>query len=303
MLSIIIPARNSYENTRSCIESMLNSLPAVKDEVELLLIDDNSDPESRIIECFQHFSSNGRVKCRIFHFNAWQHYTGVFALGLQESVGDKIMFLSNDMLMTPYFMEAVLGVADAVPEAGIIRGTSQYCDSHPEHQCACPLPLRSYHDVMLFSAFVREYYGNTWTEDKLLSGDAVVIRRGLLDAIGNMDIRFFGYFGDLDYGIRARRAGFKLVCAKGAWLHHYGAGHIKHGLTRQEEMDERMRHRIQLVTNAYVEFRRKWGDSMLPENYCDVGKLDHDGLMRLQTAFDDKIQLHCFEPGNDFQEL
>ena len=30
----------------------------------------------------------------------------------------------------------------------------------------------------------------------------------------------FGYFGDIDYGVRAHLAGFKLVCAKGAWLFH-----------------------------------------------------------------------------------
>jgi 2,4-dienoyl-CoA reductase-like NADH-dependent reductase (Old Yellow Enzyme family) len=40
------------------------------------------------------------------------------------------------------------------------------------------------------------------------------------------DLRFFGYFGDVGFGLRAHLAGFKLVCAKGAWLWHRRAGHV-----------------------------------------------------------------------------
>ncbi len=302
MLSIIIPARNNYEYTRNCIDSTLNSLGAVKEAVELLLIDDNSDPDCRIAECFQRARAAGLAKCRMFRFNSWRHYTGVFALGLQESAGDKILFLSNDMMMTPFFLETVLAVAAENPSAGIVRGTSKYCDSHPEHQCACPLPLRDYRDVLLFSGFISEYYGKTFAEDKLLSGDAVLIRREVLDSIGNMDTRFFGYFGDLDFGIRVRRAGFKLLCAKGAWLHHYGAGHVTDGVKTKEEMTERTKARMALVHAAYQEFRRKWGTSILPEVFRDVNKLDYDALLKVSPDINDMIPLRQFAPGVDFQE-
>ena len=49
----------------------------------------------------------------------------------------------------------------------------------------------------------------------------------LLDKVGTFDPRYFGYFGDIDFGLRVQRGGLKMVCAKGAWLWHEGAGRVQ----------------------------------------------------------------------------
>ena len=72
-----------------------------------------------------------------------------------------------------------------------------------------------------------EINGLAFTEDQVLSGDSILVKRAVLERIGVMDTQFFGYFGDVDFGLRCHLAGFKLICAKGAWLRHEGAGHIK----------------------------------------------------------------------------
>src|SRR5262249_41100383 len=151
-----------------------------------------------------------------------QHYTGVFSIGLHLARGDNVLFVSNDMLMTPSFLTALISVSALRADIGIVRGTSNYVDSHPEHGVAAPTDLRAYKDVENFSRIVLERNGLASTEDRELSADAVLIKRSVIERIGVMDLRFFGYFGDIDYGMRAHAAGFKLVCAKGAWLFHKG---------------------------------------------------------------------------------
>ena len=137
-----------------------------------------------------------------------------------------------------------------------------------------PLPIRTYDDVLRFSAYVSGYFGLSFTIDNLLSGDAVLVKREVVDQVGHMDTQFFGYFGDLEFGIRVQRAGFDLVCAKGAWLHHEGGGHIK----AQVDDPERNAKRRQLVQTAYDLFRAKWCPEA-PEQWRSVEQLDFE-LMR-----------------------
>jgi hypothetical protein len=88
--------------------------------------------------------------------------------------------------------------------------------------------------------------------------------------------------------MRAQLAGFKLICAKGAWLFHEGSGHVKHeimhhGLTHDEARERRMA----LVESAYQEFRNKWGMHHLPEKWNageNMPSLDFVELARAHAA-------------------
>jgi GT2 family glycosyltransferase len=196
------------------------------------------------------------------------HYTRVFSLGVHLAQHERVFFLSNDMLVTPHFLAAVLAVAALDSKFGIVRGTSNYTDSLPQHTVPTPMPMRNYQDVMNFSRAIFDMKVLSVAEDNVLSGDAVLISRALIDRIGVPDYRFFGYFGDLDYGMRAHLAGFKLVCAKGAWLWHEGAGYVKAQVNFDNiEPAEAKRRRMELVESGYQEFRNKWGDPSLPATY------------------------------------
>ena len=126
----------------------------------------------------------------------------------------------------------------------------------------------------LFRKAIFETNGYQFVEDRVLSGDAIYIKRAVLDKIGVMDVQFFGYFGDVDFGMRCHLAGFKLVCAKGAWLHHQGAGHVR-AQAAKENCDFSVKHkeRMQLVNAAYQLFRQKW-DTDLPSAYDELANLE-----------------------------
>lgn len=274
MLSVIVPARNDAVATRECLVSAVNSLSSLNMNCEFVLIDDASDPAEGIQQVFQEIrSASPQHEFKIARTKERAHYTGVFSIGLHLSGKEKVFFLSNDMLITPQFFTAVLGVAALSQNFGIVRGTSNYCDSHPEHAVVPPDILRRYDDVASFSQAMFGIKGLAFTEDSVLSGDAVLISRALIDRIGVLDLRFFGYFGDVDYGLRAHLAGFKLVCAKGAWLWHKGAGHVKADAAKTKQ-DFSILHteRMKLVDSAYQAFRQKW-DPALPAAYSKLDSL------------------------------
>ena len=271
MISIILPARNNAVATRDCLLSLAHSLRDLNLKTELILIDDASEPREGLIELFQAFQMRAPEHKRIvLRAKRHLHYTGVFSVGLHLATLENAFFLSNDMLITPHFLLAVLAVSALSRDFGVVRGTSNYADSHPEHTVPAPDGLQTYADVLNFSKAMFEKNGLSFSQDSILSGDAILIKRAVLERVGVMDMQFFGYFGDVDFGLRCHLAGFKLVCAKGAWLRHEGAGHLKteagKGIVSFAAAHEA---RMRLVKEAYQLFRKKWGPT-LPERFDDL---------------------------------
>ena len=202
-LTVVVPARSDPRGiTLSCLRAAAGSLRSLRLAANFILVADHSDAQADILAKFQAFRSEHRdFPARIARSRRWLHYTGVMSTGLQLADTDTVFLLSNDMLVTPHFLIGVLGVAGAVPRAGIVRGTSDYVDTHPQYEARLPSPAASFDDVLRFGAARFEANGLGHAVDNVLSADAVLVRRALIDAIGVMDTRFFGFFGDVDYGI------------------------------------------------------------------------------------------------------
>lgn len=299
MLSFIIPARSLRDVTTECLISLNSAvhLLGLLPHVEYILLDDQSDPREGISEMFTHFRASSQCPVHVARFKQWQHYTGVFAYGLSRAKGDSVFFISNDMYITPAWLRTVLAVAAIDARIGIVRGTAEIVDSFPQHEVKPPFEDRGPDDILAFSDFLSRTRGLEHTDDTILSGDAVLIKRSVIDAIGVMDRRFFGYFGDPDYGLRVRRAGFRMVCAKGAWLKHYGQGHIKAEIQKGVRSEEANNRRRQLVLAAWSKFRDKW-DKALPEAFINTDQIDWNKLMALPRSRElDYVAPIPHEPG------
>ncbi len=284
MLSFIIPARSQPIETRGCLISILNAVRSLRIEpcCEFILLDDQSDPSHDLPGIFREFRANTPQPVTIGRFRKHQHYTGVFAYGLSKAGGEKVFFISNDMVVSAAWLRTILAVSNLDPSYGVVRGTADLVDSHPEHSVLPPHVPRNDWEVEQFAEYIARQHELTHVVDDMLSGDAVLVSRTLLDRIGVFDRRFFGYFSDIDFGLRAQRAGFKLVCAKGAWLRHIGAGHIRADREAQGlSQDESHRRRMDLVQAAYAQFRQKW-DMKLPEQYRLDLPFDMEALRRIQ---------------------
>ena len=270
MLSVLISFHNARPSANNCLRTTLRTFQALAStNVEFLLIDDKSDPAQQIPQLMAEFRQQvpPGVKVTEFLFREHQHYTRALAYGFSAAKGEQVLFVSHDMLLTPDYVRTLLAVAASDARVGLVRGTSPYVDCFPQHKVMPPFPPRSFDDIDAFAHYVSQYHGLAWVEDRLLTGDSMLVKREALDKIGVFDPRYFGYFGDIDFGLRLQRAGFKMVCAKGAWLWHEGAAAYKDKAqqTQQEYMKIHTA-RMQVVNNAYKAFREKW-DRSLPEDY------------------------------------
>jgi len=301
-LSVIIPARNDGGMTGACLDAALHSVAELGLVCEFILIDDASEPEEKILPVFLSARAIGSAhEFKIVRSNIHQHYSRVFSIGLHVSTGNRVFFLSNDMWVTPTFIESLLRVSALEPKFGIIRGTSNHTDSHPEYLVVPDVMPRNYGEIEAYSQQVFAANGLGWREDKVLSGDAVLIKRSVIDTIGVVDPRFFGFFGDIDYGMRAHLAGYKLVCAGGAWLYHSGGGYLRRESEQRGEPDVGLafQRRMELVQQGYREFREKWGGD-LPPRFADLKSMEFFPTAEARARH---VPLRCELPATFLKDL
>jgi GT2 family glycosyltransferase len=282
MFSVIVQFRNRAQIMVPCIQSVIDTFRELgqPQNFEYIFTDDCSDAGLEVAPLLLEVRKATTSPVRIVRFKQRQHYTRSCAYTFSMAKGD-VLFFSHDMVITPECVDAMIKVGAMDRSNGIVRNCSNYVDCFPEHQVVPPLPIREVRNIRSFSRYVSEHFGLTYTEDPFLTGDAMLIKHEVIEKIGPMDTRYFGYFGDIDFGLRAQHAGYKLVCAKGAWLFHEGAGFYKNE-SQAKKIDMQIVHqnRMKVVNEAYKLFREKW-DNTLPLDYPGTGKIDMDKLRKL----------------------
>lgn len=280
MLSVIMLARNAAAMAGRCLRSMYHTFHAdgAQCDVEFILVDDASDAGRGVVEELRGFQGAIGRPCRVLQFTARQHYTRALSFALAVTRGEEVLFVSHDMAITPAYVETLRAVARSHASIGCVRGTSQYVDCYPHLQVEPSQPVRGLDDVFAFSRAQRDLHGERWEPVELCVGDSMLIPRRAIDRVGVLDHRYFGYFGDADWGLRAQRAGMTIVCARGAWLFHDGAGYyrdaIEAGGQPKEHVDAA---RMRVVNEAYRAFRAKW-DPSLPEDYPGVWAIPYERI-------------------------
>lgn len=283
MLSIVVLIRNTRQSALKCMQSLAQTLQklALSRQAELILVDDASDAEHGIPQMLREFRQKTGLGARLIHFTQRQHYTRGCAAAFSVAAGDQILFVSHDMIVTPAYLRTLLAVSAIDRSIGLVRGVSNYVDCFPQHVIAPPVSLRSFEDVISFSDYVAHAQGLTYVEDHLLTGDSMLIKRSVLDKIGVFDPRYYGYFGDVDFGLRLQRAGFQMVCAKGAWLLHEGAAYYDdEARNKQQDRQLVQAQRMEVVQAAYAVFRQKW-DPTMPQQYTGADAIDFARLRDL----------------------
>jgi GT2 family glycosyltransferase len=290
MLSIVMLARNVPEAAANCLRSLLAAVASlgIESQVEYLLVDDASEPGKEVFPLMLGVREHTRAPVRVLRFSVRQHYTNALAHAFSIVEGQSILFISHDMIVAPAYLRTLLAVAELDPSFGIIRGTSTYVDCFPHHVIRPAHPLRSFNDIFAFSEGLSAQCGLRWEEDRFLIGDSMLIQPAVLKKVGVFDPRYYGYFGDIDYGLRVQRAGFKLICAKGAWLVHEGAAHDRNEAP-EGDLAKTYAARVQIVFQSYAEFRHKW-DLSMPAVYTAAEEIDFAKLRAVPSPVGGEYQ-------------
>jgi GT2 family glycosyltransferase/tetratricopeptide (TPR) repeat protein/glycosyltransferase involved in cell wall biosynthesis len=277
LTSIILVTHNQLEHTRLCIESIVKH---TVEPYELIVIDNGSmDGTARYVkEAIGGARGVGSVDKQspvvagmrpvrlTLAVNAENRgFPAAVNQGIRAATGRQLVLLNNDTIVTAGWLSRMLHVLDdnqpdhlpiglVGPCSNFVSGPQQinvtYAPPGPVNIAEC-----DYAKLEEFAtAWGQANEGRTQTVDRLV-GFCLLICREVVEKIGLFDERFgIGNFEDDDYCRRAREAGFKLVIACDAFVHHFGGATF-----RSSDIDFG-----ELMRRNEIVYRAKWGDAAEP---------------------------------------
>ncbi len=237
-VSIVVLTHNQYAYTRQCLES-IGRFTLTPHET---IVVDNGSTDGTVKRIEQEFPEVRLVKNKEnVGFPAGVNQ------GLNAAIGEHVVLLNNDTIVTEGWLERLLEAAEADPALGIVGTVSNYASGVQRDPQAVYSTIEQMHE---YAHKVREEKKGELMVFPRVAFLCTLILRKVIDAIGGLDERFTpGNYEDDDFCLRAALAGFKSAIARDVFIHHYGS---KSFLAEGKE-----HYNARLQTNRLV-FLEKW---------------------------------------------
>jgi GT2 family glycosyltransferase len=208
---IVVLNWNRPQDTAQCVASLHRlDYPAYR----ILVVDNGSMDDS--VELFRALPDiELLIHDRNLGFAAGNNGGIHYAL---ERGADYVLLLNNDTTVSPSLVSELVEVAEVDPQIGILGPVIYYAD-RPGDVWFAGMRFRHGLYVVRRGLHLSLPLGSVQDVD-FVSGCGMLVRRETWQRVGLLDPRFFMYYEDLDLCIRAKEAGYRVVCATGAEMWH-----------------------------------------------------------------------------------
>jgi len=215
-VSIIILNYNGREDTLACLRSLEHlTYPSV----EVVIVDNGSTDGS--VDAFR--AQHPRFK--LIETGANLGFTGGNNIGIRYALdhgADYIMLLNNDTVVAPDLLDPMVQAMEADPAIGVTGPMIYYYDS-PETIWSAGGGIDWSRGVTWMIGIDEEDKGQFGLSPRpvdFVTGCAILARRAVWEKVGLLDDKFFMYYEETEWCVRARRAGFQIVHIPTAMVWH-----------------------------------------------------------------------------------
>jgi GT2 family glycosyltransferase len=224
LVSIIIPTRDALTLTRQCVESLLEK--TVYPRFEILVVDNqSSDPDALAYLAYLETRQINETKIRVLRYNQPFNYSAINNFAVREAHGEVLCLLNNDTeVISPDWLNEMVGHL-LQPCTGVVGAKLYYPDRHVQHAgivvgpggCADHLHMMIPHTSTGYCnrAIVAQELSAVTAACMVTWRDLYLRLRGLNEK--QLPIAF----SDVDYCLKVREAGHKVVWSPHAELYHY----------------------------------------------------------------------------------
>ena len=216
LISILIPTRNNENDLIDCLASIA-SLAYDHDKIEIIIWDNNSEPGSK--GKVRHFL-NGFGKKKFERTVLIEHNSNLGAFNSRDELlkhvnpdVNIILSIDDDVILPTQLLSETLSVFQKDSAIGIIGPRTVYDE----------MPSETAHGA----GFINWWLGKYSTKDAreplecdYVIGCCMFIKKSMVDEIGGFDHDYYTSHGEVDFCLRAKRRGYKILYHPGIIVRH-----------------------------------------------------------------------------------
>lgn len=246
MVSIIILTYNKLDYTKMCIDNIRRYTTDIR--YEIIVVDNHSSDATAEWLMFQE-------DIRTIFNKENVGYPKGCNQGINIALGDSILLLNNDVLVTPGWLKNLSICLYSSNDIGAVGTVTNNCSYYQ----TIPAAYENMEEMIRFAEGINISSPESWEDRIKLIGFCLLIKKEVIEKIGLLDERFYpGNFEDDDCSFRIKKAGYRLVLCKDTFVHHFGSVSFKDG--------EGSFSKIYLSNRR--KFEEKWG--FVPEYYSNI---------------------------------
>jgi GT2 family glycosyltransferase len=260
--SIVIPVFNKASLTKRCLDALLND-SRERVGFEVIVVDDAStDATSELLTGYGD-------RLRMVTHAANSGFAVACNTGAAAGSGEYVVFLNNDTLPEPGWLDALVAYADAHEFAAAVGSKLLFPNGTVQHAgvaiCQDGFPRH------IYAGFPADHPAVSRSKRfQVVTGACMLVRRSSFDDIGGFDAAFRNGYEDVDLCLRLSERGFETH-----YCHESVLVHLE-SVSRQIPTSGQLpRHEIEHNTKLYAD---RWLDRVQPD---DLNHYLEDGLVRL----------------------
>jgi GT2 family glycosyltransferase len=253
--SIIIPVLNQEFLTRQCLDTLLGP-DRDRTSAEVIVVDDGSG-ESTV-----RMLAGYGAQIRVVRHERNRGFATSCNDGAAAARGRHLVFLNNDTIPLPGWLDALVAHIDGDPRIGIVGSKLLFPDRTIQH---CGMVIGA--DRLprhLYIAFPPDHPAvNRSRRFQVVTGACLLIPRGLFESLGGFDTSFLNSFEDIDLCLRVGERGHEVHYCHTSELFHLAS--MSEGRTDHNDVNEQL-------------YLARWADRVRPDDWLYYLE---DGLIRI----------------------
>ena len=211
LVSIVIPVFNKFRLTHACLESIQNNVSASV-SYEVIVVDNNSTDESHLLS---------RVTgLRYIHNKENLGFVDGCNVGANKATGTYLVFLNNDAMVQPNWLESLVESIETIPNAGLVGSKIIYPDGRLQEAGGVIFKDGSGNNFGKNDHPDRYQYNYVRDVD-YCSGASIIIRKQLFDSFGGFDQLYApAYYEDTDLAFKVRKSGQRVIYQPESIIYH-----------------------------------------------------------------------------------
>ncbi len=252
LVSIVIPNKDHTDDLDKCIRSIMEH--SAYRNLEIVVVENNSTEQ----ETFTYYDKiHDEFPCvRVVRWESTFNYSAINNLGVREAKGDYLLLLNNDTeLIKPESIGEMLGICMR-SEVGCVGAKLLYADDTVQHGGI----------VLGFGGFGGHVFTGIKEDDmgfmmraqithecSAVTAACMMVRRDVYEEMGGFSEEFAVALNDVDFCMKIRAAGYKIVFTPFSLWHHYESK--SRGYEDTPEKKSRFEQEV-------ARFRSRWADTV-----------------------------------------